>query len=907
MKSHKIIRRKELAATISILLASYPAFAIAQTEDQDGEEQTGTEELVTEEVIVTGIRRSLLNSIDLKSTSTSIIEAVSAEEIGKLPDISITDSLARLPGVTAQRLNGRSQVLSVRGLGPDFTTALLNGRPQVSSGDNRGVEFDQYPSEMISAAVVYKTPNATLMGQGLAGTVDMQTIRPLAHGEQTVAANLRYIWNDISALNDDASDNGWRGSVAYIDQFLDDTLGIAIGISHADTPTQSERFNAWGYPGGPEGAAVIGGSKPFAQSNTLERTGVIGTLEYQPSDTFRTSLDLYYTDFSEEQLLRGIEFPLWWSAAQLRPGYSIQDGLVTSGTFDGVKGVMRNDINFRDSELFAGGWNVQFDLTDRWTLTGDLSYSSMERQDILLETYSGTGPAGEGATDSLGFQMRQGQGALFSSVLDYTDPNLVFLTSPQGWGGDIVPGGQLGYNNSPSIEDELTTLDLRAEYLVEGDFFSSIEFGVNYQTREKSKVADEYFLALASGSNIAPLPSETGFTDLSFIGIPGMITYDPLAAIANGTYALTRNPNADVVIKSWVVEEDITTAYAMVNFDTDMGPTMVYGNFGLQIVQTDQSSNATAASGGGSDTALVPTSGGDDYTEYLPSINVTFDLGNNNLLRMAYARTLARARMDQMRASLEWGFDTSKVDETDINNSPWSGGGGNPALRPWLANAFDLSFEKYFDDGLGYVAIAAFYKDLDSWVNDAPAVYDFTGYPTGGFDPALDVGLVSIPQNEGGGTIYGFELAGAIDFGMFTPTLEGFGLIASASFTNSDVKVGGDEITLPGLSEDVYNLTAYYETDRFSIRASGRHRSEFLGEVSGFGAGRDFRTVAEETVWDAQASYFFGGQATGLSLLFQVYNLTDEAFSTFSNDDERQVIDYQRYGRTYLLGASYTF
>jgi iron complex outermembrane receptor protein len=104
--------------------------------------------------------------MDLKKGSEMIVEAVSAEDIGKLPDLSITDSLARLPGLTAQRLNGRSQVISVRGLSPDFTTALLNGREQVTVGDNRGIEFDQYPSEMLSSVVVYKTPDASLIGQG---------------------------------------------------------------------------------------------------------------------------------------------------------------------------------------------------------------------------------------------------------------------------------------------------------------------------------------------------------------------------------------------------------------------------------------------------------------------------------------------------------------------------------------------------------------------------------------------------------------------------------------------------------------------------------------------------------------------------------------------------------------------
>jgi iron complex outermembrane receptor protein len=906
MKSNKILRRKELATAISLLLAATP-FAYAQDQDVSGE-QASDEEMMTEEVIVTGIRRGLMQSVDLKANSTSIVEAISAEDIGKLPDQSITDSLARLPGITAQRLNGRTQVLSVRGLGPDFTTALLNGRPQVSTGDNRAVEFDQYPSELISSAVVYKTPNASLMGQGLAGTVDLQTIRPLQYGERAIVANARYQWNDISALNNDAPDTGWRGSFSYVDQFLDDTLGVSFGIAYADTPSQGERFNSWGYPEGPEGALVIGGSKPFAQSNNLKRTGITGTLEYIPNDTFSTTLDLYYSDFEETQLLRGIEFPLWWSAAQLQPGYTINDGLVERGTFNEVKGVMRNDVNQRDSKMKGFGWNGAFDINDSWRIVGDISWSQVKRQDILLETYSGTGPAGEGATDSLGFLMRNGEGTLFSSSLDYADPNLIFLTSPQGWGGDIVPGGQVGYNNNPDIKDELTMYDLKAEYDLAATGWS-MEFGVNYQTREKTKLVDEYFLALANGATSAPLPQPTGFTDLTFIGIPGMVTYDPLQAIADGTYVLTRNPNADVAIKSWEVKEDITTVYAMAEFDTEVGNSMaLFGNFGLQYVNSDQSSNAISASGGGSDTSLVPTTGGDDYSEWLPSLNVSLAIRDNMFLRFAYAKTLARARMDQMRANLEYSFDITKVDETDINNSPWGGSGGNPALRPWIANAFDLSWENYFEDGLSYVAAAYFYKKLDTWVYEAPALYDFSDFPEMSNDPALSQGLVTVPQNGQGGNIDGFEFSFALDFGLLNDRMAGFGFLGSASFTNSDIRdIDGNQITIPGLSEDVYNLTGYYENDHFSVRLSLRNRSDFLGEVAGFGAGRDFRQVEGNTTLDGQASYFFSGKLTGLTLLFQAYNITDEPFVTFGNDDTRQVIDYQSYGRSFLVGASYSF
>jgi iron complex outermembrane receptor protein len=286
---------------------------------------------------------------------------------------------------------------------------------------------------------------------------------------------------------------------------------------------------------------------------------------------------------------------------------------------------------------------------------------------------------------------------------------------------------------------------------------------------------------------------------------------------------------------------------------------------------------------------------------------LTFQLPQDNYIRFAYARTLSRSRMDDLRASLEWSFNVDNVDEEDINNSPWGGGGGNPRLRPWIADNIDISWEKYFLDGLSYVAVAAFYKDLDTWVINQPQVFDFSGFPTGGFDPVLDVGLINVPQNGTGGEVSGFELSGAINMGAFTDSWwGGFGAVGSASFTDSSIEnEPGNEITVPGLSEDVYSLTLYYETERWSARVNGRYRSDFLGEVAGFGAGRDFRTVEEETVVDAQLSYFFGGNLTGLNILLQGLNLTDEEFVTVNNGDPRQVIDYQRYGRTYLLGLAY--
>ena len=155
---------------------------------------------------VTGIRAGIEHAIATKKDSTSIVEAISAEDIGKLPDISIAESIARLPGLAAQRVGGRAQVISVRGLSPDFATTLLNGREMVSTGDNRSVEFDQYPSELFTGVVIYKTPDAALVGQGLSGTIDMRTVRPLDFDKPVFAVSARYQDNSLGSAADSDGD-----------------------------------------------------------------------------------------------------------------------------------------------------------------------------------------------------------------------------------------------------------------------------------------------------------------------------------------------------------------------------------------------------------------------------------------------------------------------------------------------------------------------------------------------------------------------------------------------------------------------------------------------------------------------------------------------------------------------------
>ena len=866
-----------------------------------------------EEIIVTGIRASIASAIAEKKASDLIVESISATDIGKLPDTSIAESIARLPGLTTQRLDGRAQVISIRGLAPDFSTTLLNGREQVTTGDNRGVEFDQYPSEIMSRVNVYKTPSANLIGAGLSGTVDLRTIRPIEFGKRALALNARGEWLSLGKLNAGSRDFGYRFSGSYVDQFADDTLGIALAVSHMNSPSQFNRFEAWGYPQTGGGAYVIGGVKPHVVSSELKRTAVMGTVQWKPSDAVSTAVDVFYTKFKDDQIKRGIEFPLYWSGAQLQPGYTVDDGFVTAGTFNDVKGVIRNDANRRDADLLSIGWNISAG-NDVLHATFDANYSMVKRTDLIIETYSGTGRAGVGATDNMGFTMTD-RGVMFDSNLDYANSSIIGITSPQGWGSDIVPGGQDGYYNNRRIKDEILALRFGAERDLGGPF-RSLELGFNFSGRKKSLTPDEYFLAAAAsagGTKTVPIPADMLLspTSLDFIGVSGMVSYDPLALLDSGFFTTSRNPNADVTTKAWRVQEDVFTGYLQLNIDAMVGTSTLTGNVGVQLVNTSQRSSGTASSGTGAGVISVPVSDSINYTQALPTLNLVLRGEHDLVARFGLARQMARARMDDMRAAINFSYNASLAGSPDINHSPWSGNGGNPRLKPWLADAVDFSLEKYFGRE-AYVSAAGFYKNLKSYIYEQPVLFDFTGFPiSGGPEPVLRQGFVNIWSNGSGGEIYGFELAGSLPFSTFTPALDGFGVQGSYSYTESNIQPdpNSPSTPLPGLSKHVWNATAYFEKHGIQLRGSVRHRSSFLAEISAFGGGRERRMAQGETVVDAQIGYEFqpGSALEGLSILLQGYNLTNEPFVTYVNGDERQVRDYQEYGRRFLFGVNYRF
>ena len=894
------LKRDMLSVALASALLAMAAQAQAQAQAQAEEDETATDDAKTlDEVIVTaGIRRGIEDAIELKRESTSIVEAISAEDIGRLPDSSIAESIARLPGLAAQRVAGRSSEISIRGLDGNFSTTNLNGREQISTSDNRSVEFDQYPSELLSSVVVYKTPDASLINQGLSGTVDLRTARPLDFDGTVRTIGARMERNSLGEQIDGISAWGSRISASYIDQFADDRIGVALGLAYLDSPGQAREHRYWGFPE-EAGQRRVGGSDARVFSSENNRLGIMGTVQFKPNDVYNGVLDVYYSDFERDEQRSRIETGLQWSGASLAPGGRVIDSsrgvpFVVGGTYNGVTPQIRNDAFNREDTVFSIGLANEFAFTENLTGLVDLAYNKVESTMTELETYAGLGL---GNTANVGYSIPLSGFPTFSFNRNLADPSVIRLTDSAGWGQD-------GYIKSPEIDDELRAIKAHLEYSFDEGFISGVEGGIRLSEREKSRASIEAFLDLPNRPRAIPANLLRAPTDMGYLGIGPVLSYNPFDVL--GLYNRRGNDSSGVADKNWDVSEDLQTAYVQLNIDTQIGDIGVRGNVGIQHQRTEQESTGFVRPPGSTGLGVLASAGA-EYSDTLPSMNLSFLLPWDVTARFGAAKQLARPRIDQMTVGGGFGVDQSR--------SPirYSGGGGNPLLEPWRATSYDLSIEKYFASN-GYVSFAYFHKDLETYIYQAEFPFDFGIFDLSGIPnprPPSTIGVWNAPFNGEGGTISGLEFAFSLPLETLWAPLEGFGLQGSYSDTDSEIEAfgPGNPRPLPGLSKYVSNITAYYEKNGFSTRVSRRTRSEFVAFVRQFDLTLGDRFIGAEQIVDFQTGYEFrDGPLKGLGLLFQVNNVTNEPYREFDiGGNYRAEALYGEYGRTFLLGGIYKF
>lgn len=862
-----------------------------------------------ETVTVSGFRASLESSISTKRNADAIVEAISAEDIGKLPDVSIADAISRLPGLTAQRVAGRSSVISIRGMAPRYGVTLLNGREIVSTGDNRSVEYDQFPSELINAATVYKTPDASLSAQGLSGTINMKTLRPLDFGSSQAVVGARLERNSNGSLNPEISGMGNRLSASYVTQSADRTFGAAVGFAHLDSPSQEKHYKSWwwantanwGAPlaGVPTDAVALQGFELGAASSRQKRDGLMGVLEYKPNANLHSTVDLYYSKFDQTEARRTVmsDMSTWSGAVWTNAQTSNVNGdkIVTSATVTNATPVALTTYNKRQDDVRAIGWNTEFKLAD-WKLASDLSWSKAKRDEQNAEVEAGSKSRVNLGQDN--FVTGDGR-STFQPAFDFADAKNVYLTDPSNWGRD-------GRSQFPKVRDEIKALKLSAGRYFDG-WMNSVEAGLDYSERDKSMNRTEVYYNLKNNRAPVLIPGNLlrEPTDLTFAGsnirmvnfdLPSVLSlYDAVPA------SVDQAPG-----RIWSVHEKVTAGHAKLGLEFDWG-VPVHGTLGLRVVHAQQSSNGLLWNP--KTNASDPTSGGTSYTDTLPSINLSADLTPNTIARFGLAKVLARPNMEDMRAGFS-GINVSSTDRT------WSASGGNAKLEPWRADAVDLSVEHYFSKR-SYVAAAAFHKHIKNFVYSQSVLFDFSGFPNPTtYTPISNIGLLSTQANGHGGMIAGTELSGSLDAGLISPAADGIGVSFSYSDTRSSLHEDNNlNNPLDGLSGVVTNFVAYYERNGFSGRIGSRHRSAFVTTVRGTFGENVPSMISAETILDAQIGYAFEtGAFKGLSLTLQVNNLQDRPYrtrvgiATGAKDPNATLPErYTSYGRQFLLGGTYKF
>ncbi len=914
----RFLRATPVAAAVAALLCP-PVFA-----------QTAADG--TQTITVTGIRRGIESAISVKKNADGVVEAISAEDIGKLPDTTVAESLARLPGVTTQRTRtGEASSISIRGLGPDFNGYLLNGREQTSTGDSRAVDLSVYPAELIGGATVYKTGDANLMAAGLAGTLDTRLVDPLAFRGRVLSATIGQTKNGVGL---DVEGKGNRVSLAYVDQFMDRTLGLAIGFVQSKTDSNSLSSGSWGNntavtdTGGTTANYDIpfgGGLDVSNNVNKDERTGVAAILSYKPNKNFQTELDVYTAKIKLATKKNGLKGGTFGAPVT---NATINGGVVTSGTFNmGPDGLIIFSENiFDDDKIDSLGWKSSLKFGDGWTATVDLNSNKAKRVEKDIEVYAGIPTA-----ETLSFSNYSGSGIpqlTLGNAAAYTNPATLQVRDQSGWSGVTYPTGsafagqtvpQAGYNKGPTITDKLDALrfDLRKD--LNAGLFVDVQFGANYTKRTKDRLTDEGLVVSTQPGGYGRIPYPGSAYVMSNFGGAGVdvLTFDPTADLWPGATVL-RKYNDDILSKTWGVQEKITTAYAKLNIDTTVAQVPVTGNLGLQVVQSDQSSTGYRSSAT-SDVSLANPAGnlvsdGTSYTDVLPSLNLRGDLGSGHVVRLGLSQQIARNKLTDMRNS--YGIGRNNQTGNLVSSA------GNPYLKPFKATALDLSFEKYFAKNQGNVAIAGFYKKLDNYniqdtvITDLRAEGAKYGVTQG---PGAIIGrdVFTAPVNRKGGNISGIELSASVPFGMFLPAMEGFGVQGSYSYTDSSVELpytiglnpsqqisGTVKMSLPGLSKTNTKLMLYFERAGFSAFVAENKRSAYIGEVSNSTVG-GYPTLAKidpQTWVSAQIGYEFQtGPLKGLGLRFEGNNINKPTY----REDNGNSIREEKTGATYGLKLSY--
>jgi iron complex outermembrane receptor protein len=900
-----------LLATTTLALAASPAFAQDTNDGTPGATAPDT-------IVVTGIRRSLQDAIDTKRRTNAIVDVISAEDVGKFPDTNVAESLSHLPGVTVDHQFGEGEQVSIAGVEPALNRILVDGHSIASAdwggnpGDrsSRTFNYSLLSPEIISQAIVYKTPEARIQEGAIGGTVDIVTRKPLDLKPNTITASAGYEYNDRS------NKGNFRGSALYSWRNKDDNFAILGSVNYDKENLARAGVAVYGYLTGDSfvqhdasgnvvrdangeavlqnpGATITGGSANDLLSarlpaflaheyfqQTRERLGFTGTVQYKPAPNLTLTGNAIvirgnYDNFSNSEFSYNVR------GSQLQSA-TITNGLITSATFAGVPATSSTwmgelDTNFRRTRIKNDTFTAMADWDlDGWKIEANGGYtraSGGKDPEYLLNfrTRQGFTVGANGRSTYLNWDNPASDGTQWISTSPaeshlQTEPAVLAATNGAGFYGAQI-GGITSADNTVDKE-KFGQIDFSHDL---SGFFSKIWFGVrasvhnNQQTTYGGATFTNNFFTLA---DLGSYTLDSGVYDgLSTTGnsVP-YATLTQAAAIAalnaSGTLNVTRALDTGSYFN---VEERIATGYVQADFQSGK----FRGNIGGRFVRTKDISRYYLSSNGQTQLIVAPRT--DD--RFLPAVNVAYDAGSNVVLRAAAAKVIARPRYSDLAGSLS------------LDDTQQTGSGGNPDLKPYSATNYGLSVEWYFAPQ-SYFSGEVFYRDITNYIGNQTVEQTITNQLTG---RTLDYS-VSRPVNGGKATVTGFSLTAQANL------LWGFGIQSNYTFASADTGINGEG--LPYLSRNTFNIIPYYEKGPFQARLSYNYRSKYFYQ---FGRLQSANYTASYRELDFSASYNI---TKNFRLTANASNLLDETYYQYSSTPDAPTALYKN-GRVFSINATF--
>lgn len=876
MKARKFARSVFLFSASTAVMAAGSTAALAQEVNNE------TAAVEGDTIVVTGVRGSLARALDQKRNSDGIIDGISSEDIIDYPDQNIADSLQRITGVTVERSLGDSQRISVRGLASEFTRTTINGQTVTSGNNGREVNFDIFASELFSNVQVAKSHRAEQTEGGLAGTVDLRTARPFDYrgDDAVVAVSARGVYNDLAEEVDP------RLSALVSKTFGDGTFGVLASASYSKQSLRQDNVEGLRFiqtdidADGDTVADTFGVEYPFIpryvnENISRERLGLTGALQFRPSDSFELAFDVAYANVDETRKRYSIDGLIQGGDvfSPLSPPTIDGTGLIVAASLPNVESRSENIMTPQSDELLLLNGEATWNVSDSFLVRGKVGWSDASRStEEFRSVWSSTG------------QFRY----------DFTDRIFVGI---EGLDRDIFDPTSYNSHQARFINTFVDDQEFSGQGDLEwqaGSALTAIKAGFRYSDGKKDTVQfDGRVNATADFENFSlPLPVDNFFEGSNASTIVRTWPVADFDAVRASTALIPAGFTVPQrLVATNTVQEETLAGYLQADFDTSgyWGVAM-RGNVGVRVVNTNQ-----ASTGYPTNTTQITVES--DYTEILPSANLTVELTDDLLLRGSVAKSLTRPTISDLTpgGTVAVGVNTASF--------------GNPALSPYTAWNFDASLEWYFAPE-ALISVAFFDKEVDGFVTRVTSTEVLGADVLGAGDPRAGQEFdVSRPINGESAFVRGVEIGFQAPFSSFLGDesfFSDFGILANYTYADSQSEILFDGQTIQtlirGQSRSSFNAIAYYENGPISTRFAYSWRDSYLDEIR---AGNNERS----NFIDAYGQLDFNLQLSltdNVVLSFDALNLLGEEQYRYAETLDRN-IRYSETGRVFMIGARAKF